>query len=415
MTTAYTNNFRLAKPDFRTSPWSSQLNNNADLIDDLIFRLMQAGSISTYANSTVVSPGEIIYDPIDGGLWFNNTEHTTEAIGGFVDERGANPTYWNGLQLGIQAKGQWQRETFYPLDSLAYDATEGLAGICIVAHTSPSTGSMRDDPDNWIFLVDSGGGGGIAATSVTFDDTGLTITGVNVQEGLAALDAALDAAIDDIAANTTAIATNTTAIATINSDFLTKAGNLAGIADAATARANIGAASTSDIAANTVQYVAQTLTAPQKAQANTNIGSLPILGGTISGNLTVSGNASFGGTFTVSLGDAYVKGYGGNVNAGVVRFNGAGTAYIYYDASKFNFSHLAYASNGRLWGSSDFASVPTQGATSMRWVYGGVIGPGASEVAPYVVSQYDPGTTGNIYGRYLQFYIAGVWYTVGFL
>lgn len=413
MATRYTERFRLAKPDFRTSPWSSLLNNNTDLIDALFYRTLQASNIDTYENSMTVVPGQIIYDPIDGGLWFNNTEHVTEAVGGFIDERNANPTYWNGLQIGIQAKGQWQRDTFYPIDSLVYDATEGLSGIALIAHTSPSTGSMRDDPDNWIFLVDSGGGGGVPATSVTFDDTGLTITGTNVQEGLAALDAALDAAVDDIAANTAAIVSHTASITTITSDYLSKAGNLSGIEDAATARANIGAASIADIAGDAVKYTAQTLSAPEKAQATTNIGALPLLGGTISGNLTVSGNASFGGAFSVTLGDAKIYGYGGNANQGVVRFKSDSTAYLHYDATKFSFSHLVYGSNGRLWGASDFSSVPPQATTSMRWVSGGVQ-TSATESAPYIMTSYDAGL-GTGVRRYLQYYINGTWFTVGFV
>lgn len=229
MTTTYTSRFRLNKPDFRTSPWSAQINENADMLDDLLYRVMQANSVVLFENNLEVDIGQIVFDVISATLWINNTTHTTIAEGTFADERGANPDYWGGLQLGISPKGQWQRDTFYAVDDLAYDASEGLSGICIAPHTSSSTGSMRDDAANWVFMVDSGGGGGIPATGVSFDDTGLIITGTNVQEGLEALDAGLDdvtndliTAQDDITTLTDAVAAVGTGKADNSEDFLVK-------------------------------------------------------------------------------------------------------------------------------------------------------------------------------------------------
>jgi hypothetical protein len=156
-----------------------------------MYRLMQANSIIEFKNNVEVALGDILYDADTTTLWINNTVHTTVATGTFADERFANSSYWTALQLGIQAKGQWQRNTFYPVDSLAYDATEGLAGICIVEHTSPNTGSMRDDADNWVMLIDSGGGGGVPASSVSYDDTTSSLDVTNVQDAIDALDADL--------------------------------------------------------------------------------------------------------------------------------------------------------------------------------------------------------------------------------
>lgn len=419
MTTTYTARFRFNKPDFRTSPWSSQLNENADRIDDIIYRLMQAFSIGIYQNSLLVEPGNILYDPDNGSLWLNNIEHTTLATGSFSDERVANPSFWSGMQIGIQAKGQWQRDTFYALDALAYDASEGLAGICIVDHTSPSTGSMRDDAANWIFLVDNSAGGGVPGADVSFDPTGLTITSTNVQDAIAAE----DARIDDAATVVAGVISDVNALQVLTSgldvsQILTKSGNLAGITDAAAARANIGALGEEDLPASTsVLYTAQTLDAGQKAQANANIGSLPAVGGTMTGTLTISaGGANITDNTTIT-GELKVNKYSGDTAKGIIRFNAAGSSYLYWDASKFNFSHLAYASNGRLWGSSDF-STASFGATSFRWISGGVGSQINTETSPYMVSHIVTidGTNNNItYARrYLQFYIAGTWYTAGY-
>ena len=421
MATTYTSRFRFAKPDFRTSPWSSQVNENMDRIDEVFYKVLQAASISIYSTSLLVEPGQILYDPDGGGtLWINNTEHTTQSTGSFADERIANPTYWTGLSVGIQAKGQWQRETFYPLNCFAYDATEGLAGICIAEHTSPNTGSMRDTPeaDNWIFLVDSGGGGGVPATSVSFDDTGLSITAVNVQAAIAAEDTRVGAVSASLAGTQTDVSNLQTLTSGLNvSDTLTKSGNLAGIADKAAARANIDALGPGDVVANAVLYTAQTLTDPQKAQANTNIGSLPVIGGTLTGTLTISA-----GGFTV-VDNSSVKGefkvykYSSDDTKGIIRFGTAGTAYLLWDATKFTASHLVYASNGRLWGASDFSSVPPQAATSMRWVSGGSVLLDASESSPYIVSAAYSNGSGGVLStrRYLQYYINGSWFTVGFV
>lgn len=198
MTTRYTTRFRLNKPDFRTSPWSSQLNENADKIDEVIYKMMQANSIASFENNVVVELGTVLYDATTTTLWINNTEHTTVATGDFEDERFAHTEYWTQLQLGIEAKGQWQWDTFYPVNSLAYDASEGLAGLCSIEHTSPSSGTMRDDADNWIFLIDSGGGGGTPATSIAYDDTGQTITAENVQDAIDALDDDLTSVASDV-------------------------------------------------------------------------------------------------------------------------------------------------------------------------------------------------------------------------
>jgi hypothetical protein len=420
MATTYTTRLRLNKPDFRTSPWSAQINENMDRLDEVFYKILQANSIIIYQTGLLVEPGQILYDPDGGGtLWINNTEHTTEATGAFVDERLANPTYWSSLSVGVQAKGQWQRDTFYPLNCFAYDSTQGLAGVCIVEHTSPSTGSMRDSPeaDNWIFLIDSQGPATTPATDISFDPTGLTITEVNVQLAIAAEDERIDNAATVVAGVIDDVTALQALTAGLNvSDTLTKSGNLAGIADAATARANIGALGPGDVVADAVLYTAQTLDAGQKAQANTNIGSLPSIGGTMTGTLTISaGGANITDNTTIT-GELKVNKYAGDTAKGIIRFNAAATSYLYWDAAKFNFSHLAYASNGRLWGASDFSSIPPQATTSMRWVSGGTTTGQLNESSPYILSAFQFDGVNNINTRrYLQYYINGTWYTVGFV
>jgi hypothetical protein len=66
---------------------------------------------------------------------------------------------------------------------------------------------------------------------------------------------------------------------------------------------------------------------------------LPIAGGTITGNLAVTGTfgatglATFAGGVNVTNGQLYVYGWSGNIQSGVIRLNQAGTAYIIYDGA----------------------------------------------------------------------------------
>lgn len=208
MTVTYSDRFRLNKPDFRTSPWSSLVNENTDKLDEILYNILQAAAIGPYENDAAVEAGQILYDTALGSLWICSVSHTTKATGTFADERAENPDDWTQLNLGIEIKGQWANDTFYAVNAMAYDATEGLTGICTDEHTSGSTGSMRDEIDKWDIIFDSQGGGGIAANTVSYDDTAQAFTAANVQDAIdetntridteAELVSTLETSVDDL-------------------------------------------------------------------------------------------------------------------------------------------------------------------------------------------------------------------------
>src|SRR5690606_33281292 len=123
----------------------------------------------------------------------------------FQDERDANPTYWTSVQFGLNPRGQWQRNTAYAYYDLAYDPSESVSGLCLVPHTSPPTGSMRDEADKWVFIIDIQAGGSIGASDIVFDDTNVPFPAINVQVAIDATNTRLDNAalivegiIDDV-------------------------------------------------------------------------------------------------------------------------------------------------------------------------------------------------------------------------
>lgn len=199
---------------------------------------------------------------------------------------------------------------------------------------------------------------------------------------------------------------------------------ITGDTDKATARSNIGAIAASDVVTTAVRYdAAQALDSTQQATARGNIGAFPSVGGTVSGALTATGKIT-GTMIEASNGVLYTLGYSGNAGSGVISFGNSGQRTLSYGAAGSGGDYYVFANAhvyslaGRLWGSNDFSlSQLGGGTTSMRWIYGGLrSGYVTGDASPYVLSGLnDPGTTpASMYLRYLQYYINGTWYTVGF-
>lgn len=171
---------------------------------------------------------------------------------------------------------------------------------------------------------------------------------------------------------------------------------------------------------------AQTLTAPQKTQALSNIGAQPAGNYQPAGSYQPAGNYArtdatpyFSASLNVTNGVAALYGYSGDSNKGVLYLGSSGGRYLYWDGSNYNFNGAnVFASNGRLWGSYDF-STPV---TALRLAWAGFAPavadaepyPGAVAVGTYTVAD---GNGSVLFGghrfRYLQFFLAGNWYTTG--
>lgn len=259
----------------------------------------------------------------------------------------------------------------------------------------------------------------------------------NAQAALDATNAAKASAETEMEGYVTAAAASATsaqnsadaaaAIAEFDPDDYFQKANLfsevTGDTDKATARSNIGAASAADVVSSAVRYdAAQSLDDTQKGTARSNIGAFPSIGGTISGNLAVNGTLSVTGQVSLTAGHLYVYGYSGHNDSGGIRFNSGGTAHLFFGPNGsggdyFAFNKHVYSLAGRLWGSNDF-SASSFGATSMRWISGGLrnISSVTSDSSPYLVSNVSDDGFGSKQCtlRYLQYYVGGTWYTAGF-
>lgn len=207
------------------------------------------------------------------------------------------------------------------------------------------------------------------------------------------------------------------------SDYFQKANLLSevtGDADKAAARTNIGAIDAAGVDAIAVRYdAAQALNDTQKGTARSNIGAFPSIGGTISGTMTATGKITAQAGLDVTNGVLFLYGYGGSNTTGIQYFTSTGSAYLYYGlggVDYFLFNKHVYSPAGRLWGSQDFA-LSALGSSNFRWVSGGSGGVGTfRDLSPYLLSgiSMSGASITGVYTRYLQYYLNGTWYVVGF-
>jgi hypothetical protein len=220
MTTEYTDNFRLALPDFRMGPWHDLVNSDFAQIDELLMGLYQGVNTIPWANDIPFTAGTVALDTTDNSFWVCVTDHTSAATGTFAADRAANPTYWNRVIVGLSPRGPWQHSTNYLVNDLVSDANQGVIAVCITAHTSNASGTIRDDHVYWTFLIDMTGGPAVTAVNVAYTDTTGYSGKTNVQ-------AALDWVIGVSHTNQANTATNTANIATNTANIVTNTANIA--------------------------------------------------------------------------------------------------------------------------------------------------------------------------------------------
>lgn len=244
MTTTYTSTLRLAKPDFRSGPWGSLINANADAIDAAITNALAAANIVVWMNATAYEIGDIAMDDdvSPPTFWICATAHTSPASPTtFATHRAANPTYWTSLTFGIRPRGEWANEEDYGYYDIAYDSTLGIVGLCLIAHTSSAApDTIQDDAANWVFIVDLPSVGTTPASNISFDNTTAALPGAptNVQTALDAVDSRIDAAA-------IIVADHETRLDDAETDITSHAGLIAGnTADIATHETRIDSAET---------------------------------------------------------------------------------------------------------------------------------------------------------------------------
>ncbi len=180
MTTAFTTNFGLEKPDFRSEDWGSRVVRGTDTIDRVIQAALQTANVIAWTPNTVMASGAIRSDntTTPATYWTCSVPHTSGA-GTFVADRAAHPTFWVALSSIITPRGVWAQNTAYAFNDLAYEIATGIVGICKTPHTSTAIGTMSTDASKWNFLVDLPIPGVVAATTISFNNTGTTSKSTN--------------------------------------------------------------------------------------------------------------------------------------------------------------------------------------------------------------------------------------------
>ena len=94
--------FGLTKPDFDEKPWHDIINNNFELIDSVMFKLVGIQRLKGfYTPTTAVEVNDIYYDSDTQSFWRARQPHVTGAeTVSFTDFRAANPDYW--VEIGIR-------------------------------------------------------------------------------------------------------------------------------------------------------------------------------------------------------------------------------------------------------------------------------------------------------------------------
>lgn len=186
MTTTFTANLKLSKPDFRSPGWADAMNGNWDAIDTAIRNVLM--NTIPWANLTTFSAGQVVVDtvPNPAVFWICVVTHTSAAgPATFAQERLANPGFWTAFSFGIKARGAWTNDTAYAVNDIAYDSVRGITGICITAHVSNHAGSIQDDATDWSFIVNLPTV--FTATATNYDNSTTHLSATNVQAAIDAI------------------------------------------------------------------------------------------------------------------------------------------------------------------------------------------------------------------------------------
>ena len=136
-----------------------------------------SGIVGVWDNSTAYTAGQKVIDAVTNDVYRVLTTHTSPATPTtFATDRTNNPNRWSLVSAAFAVRGAWTTATAYAIGDIAYDTAQGVAGVCIVAHTS--TTDMRTDKaaGKWSFIIDVPGAliAGLASTVYFFDSVDTT-------------------------------------------------------------------------------------------------------------------------------------------------------------------------------------------------------------------------------------------------
>lgn len=155
MTTVTTPNLGLILPKFNESTWHDQVNGNFVILDAALKAATGfSGITGTWANATAYVVNDRVVDAQTFQVYICNVDHTSASIGTFEADRTLHPTYWTLTSNSWSFRGAWEHSTAYNIGDVTYDESDYLYAVCIIAHVSPASGTLRDDFANWGQLFD---------------------------------------------------------------------------------------------------------------------------------------------------------------------------------------------------------------------------------------------------------------------
>jgi len=152
--TTYTRYLHIPIADFATKPWHAILAEAINQIDVSIYHALLNQDTEIWDNSVTYEIGEFAIDENDGSFYVCLVEHTSASTGTFTAARTANPTYWSSITTRPESQGEWVTSTAYLVNNFV--VKDYIFYVCNVTHTS---GVFVDDlaAGYWSILADLSG------------------------------------------------------------------------------------------------------------------------------------------------------------------------------------------------------------------------------------------------------------------
>lgn len=157
MTTEFTPNRNYPYPSFDDEPFIDVMREFALDVDRDMGALVIAGGIPVvvWDNNTAYAVDDRVLDATSMQIYQCLVAHTSGATT-FLADRTASPTYWLAIGSTFVPRGEWGQATYYQPMDFVYATSENVAALCLLEHLSTSTGTIRDDSANWVFIIDLG-------------------------------------------------------------------------------------------------------------------------------------------------------------------------------------------------------------------------------------------------------------------
>lgn len=270
---ANTPNYKFALVRFDAVGWQAVEHANWKLVDSLLSLVIGLPNVTgIWENSFAYTVGDRTVDETAGQVYRCLVAHTSPATGTFAAARAANPTYWQALTVTPVFTDDWATATSYSIADIVVVDTHKYY-YCAAAHTS---GVFATDlaANRWTLIWD-------ATTSVNAADASADAAAASASAASASATTASTAATNAATSATnaaTSVTSASTAATTATTQASAAAASAATASDAADAAEAAATGVENLIASGTIgavrHDVVQTLTDPQKAQARANIGAI---------------------------------------------------------------------------------------------------------------------------------------------